>query len=179
MMRCADAIDAASTMARSPAAARRRPLIDPHGRFADRNCPAGCISDELTDARKIERMITLCASRGRRVTFLTNCDGFVAVQIGLDVGDVERRQPVAAGGHQVGDRRQRVLSAEIANDRDDEVLRLERPQELKIGLRRQVVPRSAGAIGGEQQIAKRRVDALRGGRPRLSNFSDRPAVTKL
>ena len=39
-----------------------------------RNSLIGSMLDELTDAWNVDRMMTLCASRGKRATFLTNCE---------------------------------------------------------------------------------------------------------
>ena len=45
-----------------------------------------------------------------------------------------------------------MRAAEIADHRDDEIVRLQRPHELEVGLGGEEVPRATVAIGGQEQV---------------------------
>ncbi len=85
----------------------------------------------------------------------------VPKQVVLDVGHVECREVLAALRHQGANRGHRVRAAQVADDRNDQVLPFERPHELKITLRCQVVPLASVAISREQQVAIGRVEGAR------------------
>ena len=68
---------------------------------------------------------------------------------------------VAACHDRVGDGPHRVGAGDVPDDRDDAVARLERLDELKVVLAREVVPRPALLVGREQQLAEGRIVRLR------------------
>ena len=85
----------------------------------------------------------------------------VSKQVILDVGRVERRQALAARGHQGANGGDGVRAAQVADDGNDEVVRFERFHELEVVLRRKVVPLMAALICAEQQIAVRGIKVAR------------------
>src|SRR5262249_54038803 len=81
----------------------------------------------------------------------------VAIEIELDVRDVERRKRLPALANRAGNARERVPAAHVAHDRDDEVALLERADDVERRVGGEVAPLMTCAIGLAQELAQRRV----------------------